>query len=75
MDDVKDSNSAPAVEQGQVPAMPATDGATPDLDGSVDALVANLRAAKEQFEALLRGTGKPVSEAAEVAKKRDRSAA
>ncbi len=75
MDDVKDSNSAPAGDRDTLTDSPAADGAAPELDGSVDALVANLRAAKEQFEALLKGTETSDGDAAKASKRGGRSAA
>lgn len=47
---------------------------TPRIDGSVDALVANLRAARSQFAALLEGTRQAEAEAPEASEK-DRTAA
>ncbi len=75
MDDVKDSNPAPAGEHETLAVSPAANGAAPELDGSVDALVANLRAAKKQFEALLEGTETSDGKASEVSDKGGRSAA
>ena len=75
MDDVKDSNSAPVAEQGNLAASPEADGAAPQIDGGVDALVANLRAAKEQFEALVETSEISSGSAPQAANKVGRSAA
>ncbi|MBU2581635.1 MAG: hypothetical protein KJ622_07945 [Alphaproteobacteria bacterium] len=48
---------------------------TPEIDGSVDALVANLRAAKEQLADLLAGADRTSATAGDNAPKSDRSAA
>jgi hypothetical protein len=52
-----------------------TEGKAPQLDGSVDALVANLRAAKEQLAQLLESAGKNTGESDDDADKPGRSAA
>ncbi|MBU1210589.1 MAG: hypothetical protein KJ587_04840 [Alphaproteobacteria bacterium] len=56
-----------------IAAAGATDA--PALDGSVDTLVANLRAAKEQLAALLAGTDQTSSQPVCEAPDSDRSAA
>ncbi len=71
MDDVKDSNSAPVAEQGNLAASPEAD----QIDGGVDALVENLRAAKEQFEALVETSEISSGSAPQAANKVGRSAA
>ncbi|KUO59815.1 MAG: hypothetical protein APF80_05300 [Alphaproteobacteria bacterium BRH_c36] len=70
MTDVKDTSRDTSEV---IAAAGATD--LPALDGSVDALVANLRAAKEQLAALLRATDHTPSKAVDDAAESDRSAA
>ncbi len=70
MTDVKDTSakSNELIEASENPDVPA-------LDGSVDALVANLRAAKEQLAELLAGGNKITDDCDGKAPEVDRSAA
>ncbi|MCH9807206.1 MAG: hypothetical protein K0U74_05695 [Alphaproteobacteria bacterium] len=72
-----DDRSQAATQQREeaVGTPPEYAAEVPQIDGSVDALVANLRAAKDQLAAVLDGAGKPSSSSRADDENEDRSAA
>jgi ABC-type transporter Mla subunit MlaD len=76
MESIVNENEAPAVELDEtMGTLPEGYGGVPDIDGTVDALVANLRAAKDQLAALLENASTANSGAVNSSDQKDRSAA
>ena len=76
MEDAKPEKDEKLEQSSETAGTPAEyPGDVPEIDGSVDALVANLRAAKDQLAELLETGSKSATDAGEADETKDRSAA